>query len=39
VNIVLSSSNRNIISPTGRRNGGHGCLRGAVAVARALVAK
>jgi hypothetical protein len=31
MNIVLSSSNRNRISPTGRRRGGHNCLRRAVA--------
>jgi hypothetical protein len=38
-NIVLSSSNRNRISPTGRCRGGHGCLRRAVALAGALVGK
>jgi hypothetical protein len=39
VNIVLSSSNRNRISPMGRCRGGHGCLRSAVALTRALVDK
>jgi hypothetical protein len=37
--IVLPSSNRNRISPTGRRRGGHGCLRRVVALAGALVGK
>jgi hypothetical protein len=39
VNIVLSSSNRNRISPTGSRRGGHGCLRRVVALTGALVGK
>jgi hypothetical protein len=39
MNIVLSSSNRNRISPTGRRRGGHDCLRRAVALTGALVGK
>jgi hypothetical protein len=38
-NIVLRSSNKNKISPTGRHRGGHGCLRRAVALAGALVGK
>jgi hypothetical protein len=38
-NIVLSSSNRDRISPTGRRRGGHDCLRRAVAWIGALVGK
>jgi hypothetical protein len=38
-NIVLSSSNRNRISPMGRRRGGHDCMRRAVALAGALVGK
>jgi hypothetical protein len=37
--IVLPSSNRNKISPTGRCRGGHDCLRRAVALAGALVGK
>jgi hypothetical protein len=39
MNIVLSSSNRNRISPMGRRRGGNGCLRRAVALTVALVGK
>jgi hypothetical protein len=39
VNIVLSSNNRNIISPTGRRRGGHICLRRAVELTGVLVGK
>jgi hypothetical protein len=39
MNIVLSSSNRNIISPMGRHRGGPGCLRRAVALTGALVGK
>jgi hypothetical protein len=39
VNIVLPSSNRNRICPTGRRWGRHGCLMRVVALARALVGK
>jgi hypothetical protein len=39
INIVLSSSNRNKISPMGRRRGGHGCLRRVVALTGALVGK
>jgi hypothetical protein len=39
VDIVLSSSNRNQISPTGRCRGGHSCLRRVVALAGALVGK
>jgi hypothetical protein len=38
-NIVMSSSNRNKISPTGRRRGGHNCLRRVVARIGALVGK
>jgi hypothetical protein len=38
-NIVLSSSNRNRISPTGRRRGGHSYLRRVVAQIGALVGK
>jgi hypothetical protein len=36
-NIVLPSSNRNRISPMGRRMGGHSCLRRVVALTGALV--
>jgi hypothetical protein len=39
VNIVLSSSNRNRISPMGRRRGGHSYLRRVVARIRVLVGK
>jgi hypothetical protein len=39
MDIVLPSSNRNIISSTGRRRGGHSCLRRAVAWIGALVGK
>jgi hypothetical protein len=39
VNIVLPSSNRNRISSTGRRRGGHSYLRRAVAWIGALVGK
>jgi hypothetical protein len=39
VNIVLPSSNRNRISPTGKRRGAHGYLRRVVVLARALVGK
>jgi hypothetical protein len=39
VNLVLSSSNRNRISPTDRRRGGHGCMRRAVALTGALFGK
>jgi hypothetical protein len=39
VNIVLSSSNRARISTMGRRRGGHGCLRRAVALIGVLVGK
>jgi hypothetical protein len=39
MNIVLSSSNRNIISPTDRHRGGHSYLRRAVAWIGALVGK
>jgi hypothetical protein len=39
MNIVLPSSNKNRISPIGRRRGGHGCLKRAVALAGALVGK
>jgi hypothetical protein len=39
MNIVLSSSNRNRISPMGRRRGGQSCLRRAVALAGALIGK
>jgi hypothetical protein len=39
VNIVMSSSNRNRISPTGRHRGGHSCLRRAVAWIEVLVGK
>jgi hypothetical protein len=39
MNIVLSSSNRNRISPTGRRRGGHYYLRRAVVQIGALVVK
>jgi hypothetical protein len=39
VNIVLSSSNKNRISPTGRRRGGHNYLRKVVAWIGALVGK
>jgi hypothetical protein len=39
VDIVLSSSNRNQISPTGRCRGGHNCLRRVVALAGVLVGK
>jgi hypothetical protein len=38
-NIVLSSCNRKRISTTGRRGGGHGCLRRAVVLIGALVGK
>jgi hypothetical protein len=38
-NIVLSSSNRNIISPMGRCRGGHNYLRRVVAWIGALVCK
>jgi hypothetical protein len=38
-NIVLSSNNRNRISPTGRCKGGHDCLRRVVALTGALVGK
>jgi hypothetical protein len=38
-NIVLPSSNRNIISSTGRRRGGYNCLRRVVARIGALVGK
>jgi hypothetical protein len=38
-NIVLSTSYRNGISPTGRRRGGHDYLRREVALAGALVGK
>jgi hypothetical protein len=37
MNIDLSS--RNILSPTGRRKGGHDCLRRAVALTGSLVGK
>jgi hypothetical protein len=37
VNIVLPSSNRNRITPTGRRRCGYGCLKRAVALTGALV--
>jgi hypothetical protein len=39
MNIILSSSNRNRIGPTGRRRGAHSCLRRAVAQIGALVGK
>jgi hypothetical protein len=39
MNIVLSSSNRNGISPMGRRRGGHSCLRWAVVRIGTLVGK
>jgi hypothetical protein len=39
VNIVISSSNRNRISPTGRRRGGHSYLRREVVWIGALVGK
>jgi hypothetical protein len=39
VNIVLSSSNRNRISPMGRCKGGYNYLRWAVALTGALVGK
>jgi hypothetical protein len=39
VNIVLSSSNRNRISPMGRRRGGRSCLRRAVTWIGVLVGK
>jgi hypothetical protein len=39
MNIVLFSSNRNGISPTSRRGGGHSCLRRADARIGALVGK
>jgi hypothetical protein len=38
-NIVLSSRNRNKISPTARHKGGHSCLRRAVVLAGALAGK
>jgi hypothetical protein len=39
VNIVLPSINRNIISSSGRRRGGHNCLRRAVVRIGSLVGK
>jgi hypothetical protein len=39
INIVLSSSNGNRISPTSRHRGGHNCLRMVVARIGALVGK
>jgi hypothetical protein len=39
MNTVLSSSNRNRISPTSRRRGGHDCLMRVVALTGALVGK
>jgi hypothetical protein len=39
MSIVLSSSNRNRISPTSRCRGGHDCLRRVVVLIGALVGK
>jgi hypothetical protein len=39
MNIVLSSSNKKIISSMGRRNGGHNYLRRAIVRIGALVGK
>jgi hypothetical protein len=39
MDIVLSSNNRNRISPTGRRRGGHNYLKREVVLTGALVGK